>query len=85
MGTGYLTVLGIDGDLVDFIILTGLPRKAEVFIDMSVSVLNTWEDVARSQEEETMETTLSYKALINVAPNGVIDSMVNSMRASGFV
>jgi hypothetical protein len=32
-----------------------------------------------------MENYSGYKALINVAPNGVIDSMVNSMRASGFV
>jgi hypothetical protein len=46
LGTGTLTVLGIDGDLVDFIILSGWlqpefqTEKAEVFtekIDMSVT------------------------------------------------
>jgi hypothetical protein len=34
----------------------------------------------RRQKGHTLKTTLSYKALINVAPNGIIDSMVNNMR-----
>jgi hypothetical protein len=37
------------------------------------------------RRRDTPWKNLSYKALINVVPNGVIDSMVNSMRASGFV
>jgi hypothetical protein len=35
---------------------------------------------APRRRDTPWKTTLSYKALINVAPNGVIDSMVNSMR-----
>jgi hypothetical protein len=48
----------------------------------------TWEDVVakKHQEEEIpMENYSELQSPINVAPNGVIDSMVNSERASGFV
>jgi hypothetical protein len=37
-------------------------------------------DEAPRKRDTPWKTTLSYKALINVAPNGIIDSMVNNMR-----
>lgn len=37
-------------------------------------------DEAPRRRDTPWKTTLSYKALINVSPNGVIDSMVNNMR-----
>jgi hypothetical protein len=37
-------------------------------------------DEAPRRRDTPWKTTLSYKALINVAPNGIIDSMVNNMR-----
>jgi hypothetical protein len=90
----------LTGDLVDFIILSGWlqpefqTEKAEVFtekIDMSVCyrVGNfTWEDVVakKHQEEEIpMENYSELQSPYQCCSNGVIDSMVNSMRASGFV
>ena len=37
-------------------------------------------DEAPRKRDTPWKTTLSYKALINVSPNGIIESMVNSMR-----
>lgn len=37
-------------------------------------------DEAPRRRDTPWKTTLSYKALINVSPNGIIDSMVNNMR-----
>jgi hypothetical protein len=37
-------------------------------------------DEAPRKRDTPWKTTLSYKALINVSPNGIIDSMVNNMR-----
>jgi hypothetical protein len=93
---GTLTVRGLTGDLVDFyhiewLASTRIPdgKGGSVYREDRYECYRVGTELhmggrrceeAPRRRDTPWKTTLSYKALINVAPNGVIDSMVNSMR-----